>query len=268
MAESGMEPPVFQSDRGANLFIATLWLHNLLDDDELTWLGSIDKDGLTDAQKHGLVVARRTGKVTNAALRDLCGLDTLAASRELRALRDKGLLVMKGKAAGTFYVLDPSLLRLESAESEGAIWEAPHMAGEASAEKWGAPAEKWGAPAEKWGAPAEKWGASVPQPPTLANRTSEAVADDLPDELRLDLKKLGKRSPRETVVRLIVDLCRISPRTPQELARLLRRNQRYLTENILSPLVAQGILVLAYPDKPAHPNQAYCVPSAPKEGDD
>jgi ATP-dependent DNA helicase RecG len=254
MAESGMEPPVFQSDRGANLFIATLWLHNLLDDDELTWLGSIDKDGLTDAQKHGLVVARRTGKVTNAALRDLCGLDTLAASRELRALRDKGLLVMKGKAAGTFYVLDPSLLRLESAESEGAIWEAPHMAGEASA--------------EKWGAPAEKWGASVPQPPTLANRTSEAVADDLPDELRLDLKKLGKRSPRETVVRLIVDLCRISPRTPQELARLLRRNQRYLTENILSPLVAQGILVLAYPDKPAHPNQAYCVPSAPKEGDD
>ncbi len=129
MAEAGMEPPVFQSDRGANLFIATLWLHNLLDDDELKWLGSIGKDGLTDAQKHGLVVARRTGKVTNAALRDLCGLDTLAASRELRALRDKGLLVMKGKAAGTFYVLDPSLLKLESAEREGAMWGAPHKMG-------------------------------------------------------------------------------------------------------------------------------------------
>ena len=117
-----MKPPVFQSDRGVKLFSTTLWLHNLLDDDELAWLAGIGRDGLTDAQKHGLVVARRTGKMTNSALRDLCGLDTLAASRELRALPDKG------KAAGTFYVLDAALLRLESVETVGAMREAPHIA--------------------------------------------------------------------------------------------------------------------------------------------
>ena len=109
MKDADMEPPVFQSDRGANLFIATLWLHNLLDDDELGWLREVGDRGLTDPQKHALVVARRTGKVANGTLRDLCALDTLAASRELRTLRDKGHLVMKGKAAGAFYVLSPDL---------------------------------------------------------------------------------------------------------------------------------------------------------------
>ncbi len=263
MAEAGMEPPVFQSDRGANLFIATLWLHNLLDDDELTWLRGMGKDELTDAQKHGLVVARRTGKVTNAALRDLCGLDTLTASRELRALRDKGLLVMKGKAAGTFYVLGPDLLRLENAESAGVMWEASHTRGEAPAEKWGVDRVKWGADRETWGVPANP-------PPTYESRTiqSESVAGLLPADLQIELRDLGKRSPREKVVRLIVDLCRISPRSPRELAALLRRNQRYLTENILSPLVAGGTLVLAYPEKPAHPDQAYCVPPTPGEADE
>lgn len=56
------------------------------------------------------MVALRTGSVSNAVVRDLCGLDTLAASRELTELRDRGLFEARGKGSATACVL-PSYLR-------------------------------------------------------------------------------------------------------------------------------------------------------------
>ena len=43
--------------------------------------------------------------MTNAALRDATGLDTLAASMELRELRDRGLLELQGAGSATYYIL-------------------------------------------------------------------------------------------------------------------------------------------------------------------
>jgi len=275
MAEAGMEPPVFQSDRGANLFMTTLWLHNLLDDDELGWLAGIGTDGLTDAQKHGLVVARRTGKVTNSALRDLCGLDTLAASRELRALRDKGLLVMKGKAAGTFYVPAPSIVDVESTERAVAMREAPHIAApmrEAGGEMREAPggAETGKIPEDSSviaaASSAPMWKASgVPmwEAPKRSVRKGE-----LPSTLRQALRRLGRRSPPEAVIEVIRALCAFQPLTKTEIAELLKRSPRHVAERYLAPMVSSGQLELRFPYNPVHPDQAYRASTPPKEDDE
>jgi ATP-dependent DNA helicase RecG len=232
MREAGMEPPVFVSDRGANLFIATLWLHNLLDDDELAWLRGVGDHGLTDAQKHGLVVARRTGKVNNAALRDLCGLDTLAASRELRVLRDKGLLVLKGKAAGAFYVPSQEVLDAEVRQVPGGQMRQPPV--------------------------------QMRQPPAQMRQPLVEAQETLPDALRRDLEALGKKPSPERVRELIAALCRLSPRTKQELAALLGRTPKHIADRFLRPMVQAGELVLVHSD-PNHPAQAYRTVDRPEK---
>ncbi len=108
MDSAGLTPPVFESDRRNNRFVATLWLHNLIDDDDAAWLRAIAPEGLSDAQAQAMVVARRTGAVRNAQLRDISRLDTLGASLILRQLRDRGLLESKGSGVATHYVLGPA----------------------------------------------------------------------------------------------------------------------------------------------------------------
>src|SRR5438128_1322146 len=107
MQRAGLTPPLFDSDRARNLFVVTLWLHNLIGQDDTTWLQSFAAQRLSDEQARALVVARRTGSVSNAILRDVSGLDTLAASNQLRQLRDLGLLELRGKGSATHYVLGP-----------------------------------------------------------------------------------------------------------------------------------------------------------------
>jgi hypothetical protein len=87
---------------------------NLVVDDDAAWLPSIAPEGLSDAQAQAMVVARRTGVVRNAILRDISRLETLGASLALRQLRDRGLLEAKGSSVATHYVLEPAA-RLSSA---------------------------------------------------------------------------------------------------------------------------------------------------------
>jgi ATP-dependent DNA helicase RecG len=105
MQRAGLTPPLFDSDRVRNHFVVALWLHNLIGEDDTSWLRGFAAMQLTDQQARALVVARRTGSVSNAMLRDMSGLYTLAASNQLRQLRDQGLLEPRGKGSATHYVL-------------------------------------------------------------------------------------------------------------------------------------------------------------------
>ncbi len=51
-----------------------------------------------------LAYVREAGGINNQVYRDLSQTDVLNASTHLRKLRDQGLLEMKGKAAGAYYV--------------------------------------------------------------------------------------------------------------------------------------------------------------------
>jgi ATP-dependent DNA helicase RecG len=105
-AEAGLTLPEFQSKREADTFCATLFLHNLLNEHDHAWLRSLTPQTLDSDEVKALIYARASGAVDNAACRDFSGLDTLAASRVLRRLRDKGLLKKQGNGSQTHYTLD------------------------------------------------------------------------------------------------------------------------------------------------------------------
>lgn len=104
-AEAGLTLPEFHSSRESDEFRVTLFLHNLLTEDDHAWLRSLTTEALDADEIKVLIYARATGAVDNTACRDFSGLDTLTASRVLRRLRDKGLLEKQGSGSQTHYML-------------------------------------------------------------------------------------------------------------------------------------------------------------------
>ena len=231
MESAGLTPPVFESDRRQNLFIATLWLHNLIDEDDLAWLQALAPEGLpSDAHVKAMVVARRTGSVRNAVLRDISRLETLGASLVLRQLRDRGLLESKGSSVATHYVLGAAakVTAGGSAAFRGELTE---------------------------NLPVDR-GELTPDRGELTPDRGEL--EDIPADLMRQLRTLGRKPPKAVLRQLLIRLTEIRPRRPVELAKLLGfSDAAKLTERHLAPMVAEGLLVRTYPEQPTHPEQAY-----------
>ena len=93
-----------------------------------------------------------------------------------------------------------------------------------------------------------------------ASPLSEGVTphtSPLSDDLKGEVQKVGKRAPPSIVKQVIKQLCLSRPFKPSEIALLLQRNQRYLRDHYLSPMVESGELELGFPDNPAHFQQSY-----------
>jgi len=83
----------------------------------------------------------------------------------------------------------------------------------------------------------------------------------MPADLVRRLPKVGTRPGRAEVQQLIVDLCTWKPHSARELAGLLgRRDHKHLVKELLSPMVAQGLLVFTIPSMEKHPEQRYTAP--------
>ena len=78
-----------------------------------------------------------------------------------------------------------------------------------------------------------------------------------------------RRSKPQLMYDAIYALCAVRALTLEEIAKLLDRDDVYLRNHFLSPMVSEGVLVLKYPGTPNHPNQAYiAVPAKEKDVDD
>jgi len=69
--------------------------------------------------------------------------------------------------------------------------------------------------------------------------------------------KERKRISPDKMAVILQDLCMNYYITQQVLAELLHRKPESLRQSTLKPLVDQGVLTLAFPTTPTHPNQAY-----------
>jgi len=230
-ADAGLTLPEFQSDREADTFCVTLFLHNLLTEDDHAWLRSLTPEPLDEDETKVLIYARATGAVDNTACRDFSGLDTLTASRVLRRLRDKGLLDKQGGGNRTYYVLrGPAMpVPLDMA----ACNPGPAAGGDLPASMGGLPQS----------------------PHELAT-----LLATLPPELATLHATLAGRANTSALRAAIVRFCAWRTLSVDELATLLGRKRDYLRNKHLIPMVREGALRFRYPESAKHPHQAYMAP--------
>ncbi len=80
----------------------------------------------------------------------------------------------------------------------------------------------------------------------------------LPDDLRLELTRLGPKPVAPRLRKVLLDLCALRWWTPRELVAVLGlKDAANLSRKHLWLLVTEGKLERRYPDNPAHPQQAY-----------
>lgn len=83
---------------------------------EISHSTSADLEDLFDV---ALTIARRAGRVTNGALREVAALDAAGARRVLQGLVERGSLARRGQAKGTYYVLSSDSPTTQAAQPAG-----------------------------------------------------------------------------------------------------------------------------------------------------
>ncbi|WP_085317983.1 ATP-binding protein [Derxia lacustris] len=246
MAQAGLTPPLFESDRGGDQFVARYFFHHFLGADDIAWLARFRDRQLSDEDAKALIVVREVGAIDNATYRDLNKVDALTASAALRRLRDAGLLAQKGRGSATYYVPTERLM----AEDR-----------EAPADQAGLSANSGGLSANSGGLSANSAGLSAnsdePAPAGTEDNARQALLAELPGLIAARVGALGRRSPPDDVKAVIVDICRLRPWRAEELARLLRRNARHVGSSYLRPLLRDGLLEMTNPEGVNDPQQAY-----------
>ena len=239
-AEAGLTLPEFHSSREADEFRVTLFLHNLLTEDDHAWLRSLTTEALDADEVKVLIYARATGAVDNSACRDFSGLDTLAASRVLRRLRDRGLLDKRGGGSSTHYALPAGPDADAAAEANGQTRLPLEVAAPAGESPYG----------------------DSRNPHMLDLAACNPALATLPPELATWLATLKGRISTPALRSAVLRLCAWAPLTVEQLATLLAKDRHYLRNKHLIPMVRDGQLRFRYPESAKHPHQAYVAPGA------
>lgn len=239
MRKMNLSVPLIESDRGANLFVLTLLPHHLFNKNDIECLGHFSSYNLTDDDARTLITIREMGAITNADYRTINGVDTLVASSRLRRLRDLGLLVQKGNGNATYYI--PSKLLLTPFPDE----ETSHI-NEASGE-----VDTHTSPiSEEAATPINKESEEIPL-------SIDLLMAMLPNDLQIEIAKIGKKTPTYIIRDTIRKLCSIRPFKPAEIGILLKRTRKHVSDRHLGPMVESGELEMEFPHHPTHPLQAY-----------
>lgn len=207
-------------------FQITLSHVHLLSEEDHRWLGGLAAD-LSNEERLALATARRGGRVDNVTLREMTGAHPTDTTRLLGGLRDRGLLVMRGKGKGAWYELpeaeptDQFLLPL----SEGSNPDIEHTT--LMAELGGDYEQLWDLAAPVRGEP---------------------------------------RVPQAQLSEVILEACRVCPLSIRQLAGLVGRDEAYMTRPVRE-LAKAGQLTYLFPDAPRRPGQKYVLPDWLYPGD-
>lgn len=204
-----------------------------------TFVERLAAEDLTQEEFRALLQAHRNSQVDNASLRQLMGLDTLAASQILRRLRDRSMLELHRAGPQSFYTLGPWLLA-DDRPGQGNL----------VLDRGGLAADRGGIPFDRGGIAPDR-------------RGMEPDRGELDPALAQVLASLGTRPRKEKLRQAICQLCSDQWRSVAWLAGILNLQPRNLSDRHLSPMVKDGLLERRFPDIPSHREQAYRTPSAP-----
>jgi ATP-dependent DNA helicase RecG len=223
------KPEIAASPRTVTITLRNTPTLTAADRDFVSRLGSTE---ISDEEFRALLHAHRNGRVENADLRTLAGMDTLTASLLLRKLRDRSLLDLHPHGANSYYTL-PSALSGTTERGE---------------------------PVADRGEPDVDRGERRPDRGEPATDSGERPTDrgEPSPEISALISQLGSR-PRKARLRAVIEaICSQRPwTTPGELGRWLNIQPANLSERHLSPMVRAGQLERRYPDTPTHAEQAY-----------
>ncbi len=265
MADRSLSPPVLQSDRTGNNFLAILLFHHFLSQDDLDWLATFAEHNLSDDERKALVSAREVGAIDNSSYRNLNrGTDTLSASRHLKRLCDFDLLLKKGQGTSTYYVPTAKLLTSWDQIQSREVASKPDLSESQSRELASQPGELAPQPGELAPQPGEL----APQPGELAPQPGELTLDPwtaprsawltvLPSGLRDEVVALPGKADVDRLGQLVENLCRWKDLPLVALAAIVDRNETYLQTRIVTPMVRSGRIQFSIPDEPNHPKQTY-----------
>jgi len=250
MEQAGLTPPLFESDRGLDQFVARYFFHHFLGAEDVAWLAQFKDAQLSSDEAKALIVVREAGAIDNANFRALTKVDTLTASAALRRLRDAGLLLQKGRGSATYYV-PAERLGLGDRPS-GEVAGAP-----LSSKLRASPSVSGGLSGNPEGLSGNPEGLSGNPLDAESEATRATLLDGLPGSLAARLGAIGKRHPPQEIQGLVLALCGLRPWPVGELALVLRRNPEVVRQSYLRPLMREGRLAMTRPDEPNDPQQAY-----------
>lgn len=242
MEKAELMPPTFESDHSNNQFTARLLLHHFLNETDVKWLMQFNQYELDDSQKRALIFVREVGAIDNAAYRQLNGFDTLRSSINLRGLRDKEILLQKGKGRTTYYIPNPACPFWDQGKTEKVTpVSAPPGAGSEPVQGLSAPVQPFSAPVQSLSAPVDT-----------------GLVHQLPQHLKEKIEQLPHRITNSLVLEeILLELCSWRGLTINELSGILGRSEKYLLRNFIGRLREAGKLEYTYPEMPNHPQQAY-----------
>ncbi len=245
LKKAKLAPPTFESDRENNRFTVRLLLHHFLSEEDLEWLAGFEEFNLNDSQKQALIFVRELGAIDNTIYRQLSDVDTLKASSDLRSLRDKGLLIPKGKGKFTYYVAGKSLGNIVfipefTTEDHELITEGHELTTEGHE------------------LTTEDHELTTEDHELTTEDEKEKLQKEFRNDLLSKITHLNRRvKDKSKLEELILEICAIRYFKISELALLLDKNENYLSRNFITPLVREGKLAYLYPNEITHKEQAY-----------
>lgn len=264
MERAGLTPPLFESDRSNDRFVARYFFHHFLGADDVAWLSQF-KDAQPSADEaKALIVVREAGAIDNASYRALTKVDTLTASGALRRLRDAGLPLQRGRGSATYYLLADRF----KTNLQGSAADAPNSTStdaqgtrgelEALPSHLGALSSNLSSLSSKFPSQPSNLGRQSSNPLlTEGDVRRTTLMDALPGSLAVRVGQIGQRHPPQQIQDLIEQLCRVRAWPVDELALVLRRNPEVVRQSYLRPLMREGRVEMIRPEEPNDPQQAY-----------
>lgn len=233
MKATRMMPPTFESNRQKNNFTLRLLFHNLLNNDDIIWLGNFNDLQLNDNQKLSLVFLREVGALDNNSYRQLTGVNRNVASNDLSDLRKKSLIELKNAGKSTYYL--PAYFLLST-----------------MVDKMPITFEKEPITFDNEPIMVHKESAMVD------NKLINEIGENIPNSIKESIVKLGKRSRNQVLMEeVILELCEWRELSISELSEILSRNEKYIKTNYIQPLIIKKKITYTIPEMLTHPNQKY-----------
>jgi ATP-dependent DNA helicase RecG len=263
MHKANLTIPLFESSAERDSFTIKLLVHHLLSPEDVQWLAQFKDCHLSDDEARALIIVRELGEINNFIYRSINRVDTLTASQRLRRLRTLGLVEQKGKGSATYYTLSPDILE-KNLSSRLAAQDTSNLLSSSTDNSLSSELITQDT-------------SNLVSNSTDNSLSSELITQDtsnlvssstdsnsantylerMPDDLRQAVEKLGKRAEPKEVFCVLLMLCEWQDLSSSELATILNRNQTYLLNNYLNPLINLGSLEYVRPENPNNPHQAY-----------